>query len=77
MRGTPWTESHTATLHRLAGRVPDREIGKITGHCERTVRDRRNDAGLPAYAPRPKWTRRDWLLNSAAGLDFQIPGCPI
>lgn len=67
--GHTWTESHTATLHKLAGRVPDAEIGKITGHCERTVRDHRIARHLPAYHPkRAGWSRRDYLLSGAAGL---------
>ena len=68
MRGAPWTESHTATLHKLAGRVPDAEIGRITGHCAETVARYRRAFGLKAHAPRANWTRRDWLLHDAAGL---------
>lgn len=67
-RGRAWTPSDTATLQRMAGRVPDADIASVTGHCERTIRDHRNAAGLPAYAHRPKWTRRDYLLAGAAGL---------
>lgn len=68
--GKPWLPEDTTTLERMAGRVPDAEIARMTGHCERTIRDRRNKLDLRAYAPRPKWTRRDHLLSSAAGLTF-------
>jgi len=45
----------------------------MTGHCAITIRKRREAAGLPAYhADRATWTRREWLMASAAGLDFQI-----
>jgi hypothetical protein len=73
-RGKPWTEEDTATLERMAGRVPDAEIGRMTGHEAITIRKRRSDLGLSAYRPR---TRRQWLMNAAAGLDFQISDCPI
>jgi len=66
--GRQWTPADTLTLKRMAGQESDAEIGRRTGHCERTIRDRRNLLGLPAYAPRPKWTRRDYLLAGAAGL---------
>jgi hypothetical protein len=68
MNGRTWTPADTATVRRMAGRVADAEIARETGHCERTIRDRRNAMGLPAYAHRPKWTRRDYLLAGAAGL---------
>lgn len=74
MNGTPFTPSHADTLRRMAGKVPDAMIAAITGHSERTIRDQRNAMMLPAYQNRPTWTRRDYLLHSAAGLDFQIPG---
>lgn len=66
--GRTWGPDDTATLERMAGVVPDAEIARMTGHCERTVRDHRNAMGWPAYAHRPKWTRRDYLLAGAAGL---------
>lgn len=71
--GRPWLPSHTAILERMAGKIPDAEIGRMTGHCEITVRKRRADLGLTAYRPR----NRQWLLNTASGLDFQISDCPI
>lgn len=66
--GRPWTADDTATLERMAGKISDARIAEVTGHNERTVRDRRNALGLPAYCARPKWTRRDYLLAGAAGL---------
>lgn len=68
MNGKPWLPQHTATLERMAGDAADADIARETGHCVRTVRDRRNAAQLPAYHPaRPAWTRRDWLMAGAAG----------
>lgn len=72
MNGKPWTDRDTDTLKTWAGREPDATIGRRTGHSERTIQTRRALMGLPAYVGRPIWTRRDWLLNSAAGLDFQM-----
>lgn len=69
--GKPWTQEDTATLERMAGR-PDREIATATGHAIRTVRDRRQARGIRAHVGRGHWTRRDWLLSDAAGLDFQM-----
>jgi hypothetical protein len=73
MNGTKWLPAHTAILERMAGR-PDAEIAKATGHALITIRKRREAMGVKAYVgrPRPAWSRRDFLLNSAAGLDFQI-----
>ena len=75
MRGKIWTAEHTATLHQWGGKMPDATIARMTGHSERTIRARRNAAGISPYVGRADWTRRDWLLHSAAGLDFQIPDC--
>lgn len=69
--GRPWLPSHTETLERMAGR-PDREIAAATGHPVRTVRDHRQARGIKAHVGRSHWTRRDWLLNDATGLDFQM-----
>lgn len=69
--GTPWLPEHTATLERMAGR-PDREIAEATGHAIVTVKKRRADLGIPGYRKRAHWTRRDWLMHDASGLDFQI-----
>lgn len=69
--GRPWTKEDTAKMIELAGR-PDAEIADATGHSIRTVRDRRQAQGLKACHGRAHWTRRDWLLADAAGLDFQM-----
>lgn len=66
-----WTEDDTATMERMAGQ-PDAKIAEATGHSIHTVRDRRRAKGIPAFQGRAHWTRRDWLLADAAGLDFQI-----
>ena len=69
MNGNPWIpEKHNPILMAWAGKIKDAEIGTLTGHSERTIRDRRNAMGLPAYAYRPGWTRRDHLLAGAAGI---------
>jgi hypothetical protein len=74
--GHPWTQEHTATLQAWAGRESDADIGRRTGHAAITVRCYRNALGLPAYVPRTKaWTRRQRLMKSATGLDFQISHC--
>jgi len=67
MRGRPWGAEDSATLEQWGGKVSDARIASMTGHAEITVRKRREAAGI-----RPVWTRRDWLLATAAGLDFQI-----
>lgn len=70
MNGSPWVpEKHDIILKGWAGRITDKEIGTITGHSERTVCKRRNELNLPAFHPqRIGWSRRDYLLASAAGL---------
>lgn len=69
MNGRAWEPGkHDVILKAWAGKIKDAEIGTITGHSERTIRDRRNALGLPAYCHRPYWTRRDYLLAGAAGL---------
>lgn len=74
MRGKPWLPEHTETLERMQGRA-DADIARATGHSVRTVRDWRRARGLRAFAGRENWTRRDWLLADAAGLDFQMSLC--
>ena len=34
--------------------------------------DHRQALGIKAYVGRSHWTRRDWLLADAAGLDFRM-----
>jgi len=70
-RGKPWTSADTATLQRMQGR-PDREIAEAIGFSVMTIRKRRRDLGLKAFQGRSDWTRKDWLMADAAGLDFQI-----
>lgn len=78
MRGNPWLPEHTAILRDWAGRESYADIGRRTGHPSRTVRAYANAMGLPAYVPGlQRMTRREMLLHSAAGLDFQMTGCPI
>lgn len=71
MNGRPWSADDTATLRRMQGR-PDREIAEATGASVRTVREHRRALGIAAHVGRAHWTRRDWLLADAAGLDFQM-----
>lgn len=69
--GKIWTPADTLTLERMAGR-PDAEIARATGFALRTIREHRQARGIKAHVGRSHWTRRDWLLNDAAGLDFQM-----
>lgn len=73
-RHRPWTEDDTATLKRMAGRSP-KAIAEVTGHAVVTVKKRLQAAGIRSFGNRSAWTRRDWLLADAAGLDFQISHC--
>ena len=73
--GRPWTQDHTATMESMAGRSPA-DIAQQTGHSVATVKKRMQDAGIHSFGSRSHWTRRDWLLADAAGLDFQISNCP-
>lgn len=66
-----WLQEHTDMLERMRGR-PFAEIAKATGHSIPTVKARAAAAGIKGYRGRESWTRRDWLLHDAAGLDFQI-----
>lgn len=67
----PWTPEATATLKAMQGR-PDSEIANATGFSVRTVREYRRALGICAFQNRGHWTRRDWLLADAAGLDFSM-----
>jgi hypothetical protein len=50
---------------------PDREIAQATGHKPWKVREMRQARGMKAYSgDRSHWSRRDWLLAGAAGLDM-------
>jgi len=71
MNGHPWLPEHSDTLRAWAGRLSDAEIAERTGHSVRTVRKRREAMALPSFGHRKNWTRRDWLLADASGLDFQ------
>lgn len=48
--------------------MPSAKIAEMTGHCERVILERQRLKDLPRFAPRPGWTRRDYLLAGAAGL---------
>lgn len=66
-----WTPDDTAILKRMAGR-PDAEIACATKFSVRTVQEHRRALGMRAFNQRVGWSRRDWLLHDAAGLDFQM-----
>lgn len=70
MRGNAWLpDKHDPILKAWAGRITDAEIGSITGHSERTICEQRKRLNLAAFHPqRIGWSRRDYLLASAAGL---------
>ena len=67
----PWSQSDSETLKRMQGR-PDSEIANATGFSIRTVREYRRALGICAHQNRAHWSRRDWLLADAAGLDFSM-----
>ena len=69
--GNPWIpEKHDLILKNWAGRASDTEIATITGHTRTQVCKRRNQLNLPSFHPgRVGWTRRDYILASAAGFD--------
>jgi hypothetical protein len=68
---TIWTQGAMEHLKKWAGRVPDKMIAADLGCAEITVRKARAAMGLAGFhRARRKWTRRDALLNGAAGLDF-------
>lgn len=69
MRGRPWTEEAQALLEK---RTPDAEIVRRTGITLRTVQEHRRAMGARVFPNRIGWSRRDWLLADAAGLDFQM-----
>jgi hypothetical protein len=67
-----WTPADTATLERMQGR-PDREIAEATGQPIWKVREMRQAQGFKGCSgDRSHWSRRDWLLAGATGLDI----CP-
>jgi len=53
-------------------RVPDAEVSRLTGCAVRTVQEHRRALGVKPFNQREGWSRRDWLLHDAAGLDFQM-----
>jgi hypothetical protein len=69
--GRAWTSSDTQTLERMQGR-PDREIAQATGQPMRQVQEHRRALGIKAAIPRAGWSRRDYLMASAAGLDIRM-----
>lgn len=71
MTRRPWSPSDSETLKRMRGR-PDSEIANATGFSIRTVREYRRALGFCAFPGRAEWTRKDWLLADAAGLDFSM-----
>jgi hypothetical protein len=69
--GRPWTEEDGATLERMQGR-PLAEIAQVLGRPIPTVKARNALLGFKTFRGRARWTRHDWLMADAAGLDFQI-----
>lgn len=66
---TAWTSKHDLILEEWSGRIAARVIAGMTGHTERTVLEKQRTRNLPAFHPqRVGWSRRDYLLASAAGL---------
>jgi hypothetical protein len=73
MNGRAWEpDRHDPILRAWAGKIRDAEIGSITGHCEKMIREQRKRLGLRAFHPqRVGWSRRDYLLAGAAGWTLQ------
>lgn len=71
MTNRTWSPEDTQILERMQGR-PDREIAAAIGCAVPTVKKRRLAAGIAGFRGRANWTRRDWLLHDAAGLDFRV-----
>lgn len=69
--GKTWDPGkHDRILRAWAGKITDAELGTITGHCAKVVAENRKRLELPAFHPkRIGWTRRDYLLAGAAGLN--------
>lgn len=63
----PWTPEAQDMIER---RVPDAEIARATGCALKTVQDHRRALGFKPFNQRQTWSRRDWLMHDAAGLDF-------
>jgi len=73
---TEWKPEHTETMLRLrAAGKGAADIAAQTGHSLRTVKYHLSDAGLKTQGNRSHWTRRDWLLHDASGLDFDMHFC--
>ena len=70
MNGREWLPEHQATLEANP-RLPAWRIAKLTGHSVFTIQERRRAAGTTPTPNRTHWSRRDWLLADASGLDFQ------
>jgi hypothetical protein len=64
----PWTPEAQSMIE---ARVPDADIARQTGVAIKTVQDHRRALGYKAFNQRQGWSRRDWLMHDAAGLDFQ------
>lgn len=67
--GRPWLPHETAALERMQGR-PLAEIARVLRRPIATVKARNAALGFKTFRGRKDWTRRDWLMADAAGLDF-------
>lgn len=65
--GRAWSPEAQAMVE---SRVPDAEIARLTGCALKTVQDHRRALGFKPFNQRQGWSRRDWLMHDAAGLDF-------
>lgn len=72
-----WTPERRDYLRQWGGKKPDDRIADDLGCATITVRKERTVMGLDAYRGRPGMSRRQALLNSAAGLDFCVSLCRI
>lgn len=62
-------------IERMQG-MPDRVIAEATGEPVWKVRRERRAAGLKGNpGDRSHWTRRDWLMAGACGLEDALYDC--
>lgn len=76
-RDTFWTTQRRAYLQFWGGKKTDQQLAMELGCAAITVRKARSDMGIEGYRGRPHWDRRQWLLNSASGLDFCVSLCRV
>ena len=69
------TPEARAYIRAHGGKVPDKRIADHLGCAEITVRKERTAMQIAGYRGRVWWDSRQALMNSAAGLDFDVSLC--